>query len=90
MQLELCWEPRVPKGLRTLSYPERRRVVATILSLLDDPEPPGVRPLPGKPTWFRLQDGPFGLVYALDLQSATLTIYIVTKNREPLGAEDDE
>ncbi len=88
MALELRWDLRVPKGLQSLSASERRRVVRMILSLADDPEPLGAISLPGKPNWFRLDDGPFCLLYAIDRKDATLTIYAVTKDGEPLTPED--
>lgn len=87
MALELRWDLRVPEGLRSLAESERRRVVRTILSLVDDPQPPGARSLPGKPSWFRLDDGPFSVLYAVDRPDSTLTVYGVTKDGELLGPD---
>jgi mRNA-degrading endonuclease RelE of RelBE toxin-antitoxin system len=90
MALELRWEFRVPEGLRALPDSERRLVIRTILSLLEDPRPRGARALPGKPTWFRLSEGPFSLVYAIDLQESTLTVYGVSRDGELLGPDPGE
>ena len=87
MKLELRWDLRVPKALRSLSGSERGRVVNTILSLVDDPTPPGARSLPGKPDWFRLDDGPFCLLYAIDAASSTVTVYAVMRHGELLGPD---
>lgn len=87
MPLELRWDLRVPEGLRSLPEIERRRVVNLMLSLVEDPEPPGARSLPGKPNWFRLDDGPFRLLYAVDVEDATVTVYAVMKEGELLGPD---
>lgn len=89
MRLELRWEERVPRGLRTLPPADRRWVTETILSLVDNPRPPGARPLPGKPQWFRLQLGPFGILYAVHSVDSTVTVYAVTRDGEPLSGEGD-
>jgi mRNA-degrading endonuclease RelE of RelBE toxin-antitoxin system len=89
MALELRWDFRVPEGLRALPDSERRLVTRTILSLLEDPWPRGACSLPGKPTWFRLEEGPFSLVYALDPEESALTVYGVTKDGELLGPDPD-
>jgi len=85
MALELRWDDRVPEGLRSLPEVERRRVLRMTLALADDPTPAGARPLPGKPQWFRLQDGPFSILYAIDTMDSTLTVYAVTQDDELLG-----
>jgi len=84
MPLELRWDLRVPQGLRSLPESERLRVVRAILSLVEDPQPPGSRSLPGKPNWFRLDDGRFCILYAVDRVDSTLTIYAVTRDGELL------
>ncbi len=89
MRLELRWDDRVPAALRLLPDPERRRVTGALLSLQEDPQPPAARPLPGKPTWFRLVSGRFSVLYAIDGPSATLTVYEVTRDGEPLGSDPD-
>ena len=89
MSLELRWDLRLPQGLRTLPDSERRRVVEIILSLVDDPKPIGARALPGKPNWFRLDEGHFRVHYAIDSIDSTLTIYAVTKDGELLGPDLD-
>ncbi len=88
MSLELRWDLRVPVGLRSLSQAERRRVTETILSLADDPMPSAARSLPGKPQWFRLDDGPFCILYALDATDSVVTVYVVSKDGRPLGGEE--
>jgi mRNA-degrading endonuclease RelE of RelBE toxin-antitoxin system len=85
MPLELRWDLRVPEGLCSLPEVERRRVVNTMLSLVEHPEPPGSRPLPAKPHWFRLDDGHFRFLYVIDLVDATVTTYAVMKDGELLG-----
>ncbi len=87
MRLELRWDLRVPDALRALPDGERRRVLVTILALEDDPQPPATRSLPGKPSWFRLDEGRFCVLYAIDSVDSTLTIYAVTKDGEVLGPE---
>ncbi len=87
MPFELRWDLRVPEGLRSLPEVERRRVVNLMLSLVEDPEPPDSRSLPGKPHWFRLDEGPFRLLYAIDTIDATVTIYAVMKDGELLGTD---
>jgi mRNA-degrading endonuclease RelE of RelBE toxin-antitoxin system len=89
VRLELRWDDRVPAALRTLPDPERRRVTGMLLSLQEDPQPPVSRPLPGKPTWFRLVTGRFAILYAVDRPSSTLTIYEVTRDGDPLGSDSD-
>jgi len=83
----LAWDPRVPEGLRGLPPAERQRLLATILSLADDPTPAGARSLPGKPSWFRLDDGPFCILYAVDRLDSSVTVYAVTKDDELLGPQ---
>jgi len=90
MALELRWDFRVPQGLRSLPDSERRLVIRAILSLLEDPRPRGARSLPGKPTWFRLEEGPFSLVYAIDPKESTLTVYGVSREGELLGPDPGE
>ncbi len=87
MRLELRWDLRVPEGLRALPRSERLRVTQLILSLPEDPQPPASRSLPGKPSWFRLDDGPFTILYAIDATDATLTVYAVTREGELLGPD---
>jgi mRNA-degrading endonuclease RelE of RelBE toxin-antitoxin system len=87
MQWTLAWDPRVPEGLRALPAAERQRVLSTILSLADDPMPAGARSLPGKPHWFRLDDGPFCILYAVDRVESSVTVYAVMKDEELLGPD---
>ena len=54
------------KQVRKLQPPDRRRVLAAIASLEDEPRPPGVRKLVGEENAWRIRTGDFRVIYEID------------------------
>lgn len=86
MSYEVRCDTRVSQALRLLPELERKRVVSTVLSLADDPVPPGARQLPSPRRAFRLRDGRFDIHYVVDMETQTVTVYQVLKDNQLLNA----
>jgi mRNA-degrading endonuclease RelE of RelBE toxin-antitoxin system len=88
MRYEVLWDLSVPEGLGFLPAAERKRVVGLLLSLGDEPKPPGVRELTAPPGGLRFTEGRFEVLYVVDHRAHTVTIYQVLKDGQLLNAAE--
>ena len=61
---------------------DRQRIVARILTLADEPRPVGCDKLAGVEGRFRVRQGQFRIVYAVDDASRTVEVFKVGHRRE--------
>lgn len=61
---------------------DRQRVVARIQSLADDPRPSGCEKLAGPSNLFRVRQGEYRVVYAIDDSRCTVDVVKVGHRRE--------
>ena len=69
------------KELRRLPKRDLSRVVAKIKSLAADPRPSGCEKLSGEEK-YRLRQGPWRVVYAIDDAAGTVSVYKIGHRRE--------
>jgi len=60
----------------------RQRLVLRIGSLAAEPRPPGCEPLAGGPGRYRIRQGPYRVVYAIDDEARTVVIVKIGHRRE--------
>ncbi len=60
----------------------RQRLVDRIGALATEPRPPGCEPLAGAPGCFRIRQGPYRVVYAVDDEAGTVIVVKVGHRRE--------
>ncbi|WP_158880947.1 type II toxin-antitoxin system RelE family toxin [Amycolatopsis anabasis] len=58
-------EKRAQKHVAKLDKPIRRRIQAALISLADNPRPPGAKALTGRAGVLRLRVGDFGVIYTV-------------------------
>ncbi len=61
----LLWKRSARKELRKLPRDARRRILAAVERLIDEPYPPGSRKLIGSQGAFRLRVGNYRIVYSV-------------------------
>jgi len=57
------WKPSARKELRSIDVSARRRILATVDQLADDPRPAGSVTLTSSPGWRRIRVGGYRVVY---------------------------
>ncbi|MHB8342414.1 MAG: type II toxin-antitoxin system RelE family toxin [Mycobacteriales bacterium] len=57
------WKPSARKELRGIDVSARRRILATVDQLAEDPRPAGSVTLTGSPGWRRIRIGGYRVVY---------------------------
>jgi len=62
---EIEWKQSAKKELRKLSNPARRRILAAVEGLRENPHPPGSRKLVGADHAYRIRVGSYRVVYTL-------------------------
>jgi len=75
-------KPSVEKDLASLPKPLITRILARIEQLASDPFPHQAVKLQGAERLYRLRVGDYRIVYEVDTQTATITIYYVRHRRE--------
>ena len=71
------------KDIRRLSHDVQERVASAILSLRQDPRPPGARKLKGKgEQGWRIRVGQYRVVYQIDDSLRRVTVYRVRHRRD--------
>jgi mRNA interferase RelE/StbE len=63
---ELRIRSSVAKDLRGIPKADLRRILARMEALRDDPRPPGCEKLSGTDEWYRVRQGVYRIVYAVD------------------------
>ena len=61
---------------------DRRRLVARIESLATDPRPAGCEKLSGAEDKYRVRQGSYRVVYAIDDEARTITIFKIGHRRD--------
>ena len=78
---ELSFRPSVAKDLRDLAKTDVKKILARIDSLRDDPRPPGCEKLSGQES-YRLRQGNYRIVYAIEDQMLVIEILKIGHRRE--------
>jgi mRNA interferase RelE/StbE len=63
------------KSLEKLDGRNRARILRNIVALADNPRPPGVKPLSGEDTLWRIRIGDYRVVY--EIRDAELLVLVV-------------
>jgi mRNA interferase RelE/StbE len=74
--------PAAARDLRKLDQADRRRIVARIAGLADDPRPDGCRKLSGHHSLYRIRVGDFRIVYQVEDQKLVVLIAAVANRRD--------
>ena len=69
------------RELRAISPPDLGRVIVRIRRLASDPRPPGSEKLSGQQR-YRVRQGDYRIVYAVDDESRTVTVVKIGHRRE--------
>jgi len=69
------WRPPARKEARKLDPTVRRRVIAAVEKLADNPRPAGSIPLVGSPGWSRIRVGDYRVIY--DIQDSALVVLVL-------------
>lgn len=77
----LLIKPSAVKELEVLPKRDRQRVVDRIQGLAEDPRPAGCEKLSGQER-YRLRQGPYRVVYAVDDEARTVLVVKVGDRRE--------
>lgn len=79
---ELLIKPSAAREIERISTKgERRRIVRRISALAEDPRPPGCEKLTGRKA-YRVRQGPYRIVYAIDDDTRTVRIIKVGHRRD--------
>ena len=70
------------RALARLPLEEARRLDAVIRALGDEPRPHGCRKLKGRYEGWRVRAGPYRVLYRVDDEARTVTIYTVGRRRD--------
>ena len=75
------YDPRAAKELAKLDRQVARRIVSAIDALVEQPRPPGARPLVGYPGLWRIRIGDYRVVYAIkDAELVVLVLRIAHRS----------
>lgn len=69
----IAYTPAATKHVRHLDPPVRRRVLAAISLLADNPRPPGCKALQGQPG-YRIRVGDWRVIYHVDDRAVTVLV----------------
>ena len=76
-------KPSAGKELETVgSKPDRLRIIGKIRSLSEDPRPHGSEKLAGYDDRYRIRQGNYRIVYAIDDEAGCVTIYKVGHRKD--------
>lgn len=70
------------RELRKIVQPDLRRIIHAIHALPHEPRPPGARLLKGPERHWRIRQGDYRVVYAIDDAQAQVTIIKIGHRRE--------
>ena len=71
---QVTWSEKASKHLRLLDKPVKKRIADTVNDLAGNPRPPGVKPVIGLPGVFRIREGHYRVLYAVDDDRRTIWI----------------
>ncbi|MFN8035824.1 MAG: type II toxin-antitoxin system RelE/ParE family toxin [Acidimicrobiia bacterium] len=66
MSYAIEFEPKAARQLARIPQPDRRRIIARIELLGDEPRPNGVEKLEGFTNLYRVRQGNYRIVYSID------------------------
>jgi mRNA interferase RelE/StbE len=72
--LVVTWTGKASKRFRQLDNPVKERIAETVNHLAENPQPPGVKPVIGLPGVFRVREGRWRVLYAVDDDRRTIRI----------------
>jgi len=76
-------KPSAGKELEAVgSKPDRLRIIGKIRGLADDPRPHGSEKLAGHDDRYRIRQGNYRVVYAIDDKAGSVTIYKVGHRKD--------
>ena len=70
----ITWSEKASRHLRPLGKPVKKRLVSTVNDLAENPRPAGVKPVIGLPGVFRIREGHYRILYAVDDDRRTVRI----------------
>ena len=74
MSYRVTWSEKAAKHLRQIDKPVKKRIADTVNDLAGNPRPPGVKPVIGLPGVFRIREGHYRVLYAVDDDRRTIWI----------------
>jgi len=80
--VNIDFHPDVVKQLQRLPRAEFETALHRIIELSHDPRPQGAKKLVGSTNDWRIRFGQYRIVYSIDDQTDTATIYVVAKRSE--------
>jgi mRNA interferase RelE/StbE len=72
----------VKQDVRVIDKTHLARIMESIRSLVDNPFPPGCKKLKGTASSYRIRAGQYRVVYEVDIEAATVTIFRIRHRRE--------
>jgi mRNA interferase RelE/StbE len=82
----VAWSEKASKHFRQLDKPIKKRVADTVNDLAENPRPAGVKPVVGLPGVFRIRDGQYRVLYAVNEDRRTIWIEDVRHRSRAHGA----
>jgi len=82
----ITWSEKASKHLRQLDKLVKKRLVGTVNDLADNPRPAGVKPVMGLPGVFRIREGRYRILYAVDDDRRTIRIEDVRHHSKVHGS----
>jgi mRNA interferase RelE/StbE len=73
---------RAQKELEAIPSPSFEKVEARLLSLRDDPRPPGCKKMKDREGAWRIRSGDYRIIYDIDDSTTTVTVFRVGHRKE--------
>jgi mRNA interferase RelE/StbE len=70
----VTWSEKASKHFRQLDKPVKARITETVNHLAENPQPPGMKPIIGLPGVFRVREGHWRVLYAVDDDRRTIRV----------------
>lgn len=81
MQYQLVIKRSAEKELAALPVDIRKRIIARLLALEENPRPSGIKKLQGEDA-YRLRVGDYRVLYTIDDEELIVTVYAIGHRRE--------
>jgi mRNA interferase RelE/StbE len=79
---KIVYEKRVFKDLDKIPNPDVERILESFQELSLNPHPPGSKKLSGKEVLYRVRQGDYRIVYAVDHREKVVKIILVSHRKE--------
>lgn len=82
MRYKIEFKPAALRQLKAIDLSIRRRIVAAIEQLADNPFPPSVKKMAGEPNRWRIRVGDYRVVYEVDSGKLLVLVVAIGHRRE--------